>query len=106
MKSKSCVVVLIGEETYKRPWVKHEILKAYKEKKGLLGIYIHNLKCPNNGKCNKGSNPFDNFTWDDGEKISKYVKCYDPNSNDAYNDISNNLSYWIEAAIKEIATRR
>ena len=44
MNYRSCVVVLIGEETANRKWVKHEIQKAWKDKKGLVGIHIHNLK--------------------------------------------------------------
>jgi hypothetical protein len=47
MKYKRCVVVLIGTDTHSRPWVKHEIRKAWADKRGLLGIRIHNLKCPN-----------------------------------------------------------
>ena len=27
MKYKSCVVILVGEDTHKRPWIKHEIKK-------------------------------------------------------------------------------
>lgn len=51
---RSCVIVLIGEETAKRKWVKYEIKKAWEDGKGVLGVYIHNLRCPRNGKCNKG----------------------------------------------------
>ena len=32
MNYRSCVVVLIGEETANRKWVKHEIQKAWKDK--------------------------------------------------------------------------
>lgn len=99
MKYKSCVVVLVGEETAKRPWVKYEIKKAWKDGKGLLGIHIHNIKCPRTGTCNKGSTPFDQFTFDDGSKLSSIVKCYNPSSYDAYNDISDNIADWIDAAI-------
>ena len=42
MKYRSCVVVLVGEDTANRPWIKHEIKKAWKDGKGLFGIYIHN----------------------------------------------------------------
>jgi hypothetical protein len=101
MDGKSCVVVLIGEETYKRPWVKHEIVKAWNEKRGLVGIYIHNLKDPKTGTCSKGTNPFEQFTFDNGEKLSAYVTCYNPKSADAYNDIKENLADWIEKAIKD-----
>ena len=101
MQYRSCVVVLIGEETASRPWVKYEIKKAWKDRKGLLGIHIHNLKCPNKGKSKKGVNPFDQFTFDDGTKLSSKVSCYDPSAVDAYGDISNNIEAWVEKAINQ-----
>lgn len=100
MSGKSCVVVLIGTDTHKRPWVTHEIKKAWEDGKGLLGIHIHNLTCPNNGKCTKGTNPFDQFTFKQGDKAVT-PKVYDPKSTDAYNDIAANLSAWVESAIKQ-----
>lgn len=100
MSDKSCVVVLIGTDTHKRPWVTHEIKKAWEDGKGLLGIHIHNLTCPNNGKCTKGTNPFDQFTFKQGDKAVT-PKVYDPKSTDAYNDIAANLSAWVESAIKQ-----
>lgn len=100
MKYRSCVVVLIGSETANRPWVKYEIEKAWNDKKGLFGIYIHNLNCPRNGKSAKGVNPFESV-FDNGTKLSSVIKCYDPNSYDAYNDIRNNLEKWVETAIAQ-----
>src|SRR5437879_9799589 len=50
MKYKRCVVVLIGSDTANRPWVRYEIKKAWDDGRGLLGVYIHNLKCPRTGK--------------------------------------------------------
>lgn len=103
MAHRSTVIVLIGQQTYARPWVKYEIGKATAEKKALLGIYIHNLKCPNQGTCSQGPNPFDYVTIPDGpnkgKPLSTITKCYNPTSNDAYNSISTNLNTWIEAAI-------
>jgi hypothetical protein len=98
MKYRSCVVVMVGEETSNRKWVKHEIKKAWEDKKGVLGIYIHNVKCPRNGKSKQGSNPFDNFTIA-GIKMSQIVKCHNPSSLDAYGDIKNNIENWVEEAI-------
>jgi hypothetical protein len=98
MKYRSCVVVLVGSETANRKWVKHEIKKAWSEGKGVVGIYIHNLKCPQNGTCSIGTNPFDQFTVN-GVKMSSLVKCYNPKSTDAYNDIKSNIENWIEEAI-------
>lgn len=100
MYGKSCVIVLIGRDTSKRRWVKHEIQKAWKDGKGLLGIYVHNLNCPNNGTCTKGANPFDAFTFKRGDKVI-VPAVYDPKASDAYNDIKANLSSWVEAAVKQ-----
>lgn len=100
MHYRSCVVVLIGEETASRPWVKYEIKKAWEDGKGLLGIHIHNLKCPNNGKSKKGINPFDQFTFKDGSKLSSKVNCYDPSANDAYADITKNIDAWVNTFAK------
>lgn len=100
MKYRSCVVVLIGKETANRKWVKHEIRKAWEDGKGLVGIYVHNFSCPRNGKCSYGPNPFEQFTFNDGSKLSSIVKCYNPNPSDPYNDVKNNIEKWIEEAIK------
>lgn len=100
MFSRSCVVVLIGEETAKRKWIKYEIEKAWNSGKTLLGIYIHNINCMKNGKCSMGANPFEQFKTKSGQKLSDLVKCYNPNSSDAYNDIKNNMETWIEDSIK------
>lgn len=100
MKGRSCTVVLIGEETADRPWVKHEIKKAWEDGKGLLGIHINNLKCPRNGKGKNGKNPFDQFTFKQRGKVV-VPSCYSPSINDAYNDIAGSLEDWVEAAIAQ-----
>lgn len=99
MFGRSCVIVLIGEDTSKRKWVKHEIKKAWNDGKTLMGIYIHNINCMKSGKCNKGDNPFEQFKTDDGTKLSDLVKCYNPKASDAYNDIKDNIENWIEDSI-------
>lgn len=99
MKYRSCVIVLVGSETANRKWVKYEIKKAWNDGKGLLGIYIHNIKCPRSGTCKQGSNPFDQLNLN-GKLLSDIVKCYNPNSYDAYNVIAENIDSWIEEAIR------
>lgn len=98
MKYKACVVVLVGEETANRPWVQYEIKKAWKDKKGILGIYIHNIICPRHGKCRKGKNPFEQFMVN-GINMSHIVECYNPDEYDAYRDISRNLEKLVNKAI-------
>ncbi|MBR9766708.1 MAG: TIR domain-containing protein, partial [Rhodobacteraceae bacterium] len=46
--------VLIGSETASRQWVRYEIRKAWKERKGVLGIQIHGLKDLNGNTSTKG----------------------------------------------------
>lgn len=101
MNYRSCFIVMVGEETANRKWVKYEIEKAWNDGKGVLGIYIHNLKDPVTGKCSQGKNPFSSFTIKkDNKSLADIVKCYNPNPNDAYNDIKDNLEKWVEEAIK------
>lgn len=99
MKNRSCVVVLIGTETYKRPWVKHEIKKAWQDGKGLLGIHVNNLKDPKTGTCSKGTNPFEQFAFKDAKGNVKTIPCKSPSVTDAYNDIKRNIEAWVEEAI-------
>ncbi|MBP5489437.1 MAG: TIR domain-containing protein [Lachnospiraceae bacterium] len=99
MKYRSCVVVLIGEETATRKWVKYEIQHAWETGKALMGIYIHNLKDPRKGICAKGRNPFNGFKVGN-TNMADLVPCYEPDPRDAYYDIRSNLETWIEEAIK------
>ena len=99
MKYKRCVIVLIGSETASRPWVTYEIKRAWELKKGLFGIYIHNLKCPRTGTCAKGPNPFSNWNVS-GQSMANLITCHDPTSRDAYGDISRNMATWVSQAIE------
>lgn len=103
MAKRSCLVVLIGATTSGRKWINYEIEKAYELKKGIVGIYIHNLEDSDGKQATKGSNPFYNILiGKDKERLSKYVTCYDPpykTSKYVYNDISENIEQLIEDAI-------
>lgn len=101
MRYKRCLLVLIGTETAYRPWVKYEIEKAWYDGKGVLGIYIHNLKCPRTGTCAKGVNPFAQFMLPGGTPLSSVVNCYDPNPIYPYRDIAAKIESWIGNAIAQ-----
>ena len=101
MSGKSVVAVLIGSNTAGRKWIKYEIKKAWDDGKGLLGVYIHNLKNQDEEQSSKGRNAFDDVTVD-GKKLSSIVKAYDPpykTSKNVYDHIKENLADWIETAI-------
>ncbi|EGQ7881689.1 TIR domain-containing protein [Vibrio cholerae] len=101
LKYKQCVIVLIGSDTANRPWVKYEIEKAWNSGKPIFGIYIHNLRCPRTGTSRKGRNPFEDFSLNDGRKLSSLVNCYDPSSSNAYNEIARNMEGWVATAIAQ-----
>jgi hypothetical protein len=103
MKGRTCAIVLIGEKTAGRKWIEYEIKKSWNDGKGLLGIYIHNLKNKDGEQSNKGKNPFDGFTVGDNKKtLSSIVKTYDPPSSTStkvYEYIKENLETWVGTAI-------
>lgn len=101
LKHRSCTVVLIGEKTASRRWVKYEIEKSWELGKGVIGIYIHKLKDKNGHKSRKGRNPFIGIKIN-GVDLSRIVPLYDPQDTpdcSAYNNIRNNLLDWVEEGI-------
>lgn len=101
LSGKSVSVVLIGSQTAGRKWINYEIKKAWGDRKGVLGIYVHNLKDASGNQCAKGKNPFGEFTIG-GTSMSSIVKAYDPPytaSQSVYDHIKTNLASWIEDAI-------
>jgi hypothetical protein len=98
MSYKKAVIVLIGKQTASREWVIYEIEKAWRDKKPLLGIYIHGLSSL--GKVDSmGANPFDK-----AEGVSG-VPVFDPTQRDwqgnidskaTYNNLVRNLETWCD----------
>lgn len=103
LKGKSCAVVLIGSATAGRKWIKYEIKKAWNDGKGVVGIYVHNLKDASENQSTKGRNPFEDFTLKGtSKKLSDVVKDYDPpytKSTSVYDYIKSNIDGWVEEAI-------
>lgn len=103
LEGRSCTIVLIGAKTVDRKYINYEIVKSWNFGKGVLGIYIHNLKDKDGKQSSKGSNPFFGFiVGKDKKRLSSIVKAYDPPysiSTNVYNHIKKNLSSWVEEAI-------
>ena len=101
MSGKSCVVLFVGENTAGRKWIDYEIKKAWSDKRGLVGIHVHNLKDSAGNQANKGGNPFEHFTVGE-KKLSSVIKCYNPpysSSQNVYDYIKENIEAWIDEAI-------
>lgn len=100
LKNTSVTVVLIGNETVERRWVKYEIKESYIKGNGLLGVYIHNIRDSNSDRDNKGRNPFDYIYIGEGATktyFSRFYPTYDYINNDGYNNLGN----WIEEAARK-----
>lgn len=100
LEGTSVTVVLIGAETASREYVKYEIKQSYLRGKGLLGIYINNVKDPHEGTDIKGESPFDLLYLKDGPArvyLSEVCDTYDWVRDDGYN----NLSKWIDKAARD-----
>lgn len=101
MKYRSCTIVLVGANTAGRKWINYEIEKSWTDKKGVVGINIHNLKDSDGKQSIQGGNPFNLSV--NGLYLSNVVKLYNPpytDSKDVYNYISTNIADWLEEAIK------
>lgn len=101
LDGKSCAVVLIGANTAGRKWINYEIVKAWNDGKGVLGIYVHNLKGLNQMQTTQGTNPFTLITYGTTTLASK-VKAYNPpfsDSKQVYRYIADHLADWFEEAI-------
>jgi hypothetical protein len=102
LEGTSVTVVLIGRETAERPYVLYEIEQSYKTSKGLLGIYIHNMRDKTGQSDLAGSNPFDKVKTVSSlgvqQSLATVVKVRDWVLDNGYD----NLGDWIEAAAKTV----
>ena len=104
MKGKSCAIVLVGAQTGNRKWINYEIIKAWNDGLGVVGIRIHGLKNSQGDISTAGDNPFDYITFNNNRaKLSTAAKCYNPagsTSQERYDWISQHLANAVEEAIQ------
>lgn len=55
--SNTCV--LIGSQTYERPWVRYELLKSFKKGNNIFGVHINSIKSKGGQTNIKGPNPLE-----------------------------------------------
>lgn len=58
LENTSNTCVLIGTNTYARPWVRYEILKSFKRGNHLFGVHINSIKGKDSLTKFQGPNPF------------------------------------------------
>lgn len=92
------VIVLVGGTTSQSRWVRHEIVKAWNDKRPLLGVRIHGLLDKDGQSASYGADPFANIPFKDGGTMADYVPLINPGGGDSrgvYRDIQNNLENWV-----------
>lgn len=92
------VIVLVGATTASSRWVRHEIVKAWNDKRPLLGVRIHGLSDKDGYTAAAGANPFEAISLKSGGRLADYVTLVTPSGGDSkavYGDINNNLESWV-----------
>lgn len=92
------VIVLVGSTTADSDWVRHEIIKAWKDKRALLGVRIHGLLDRNSRSSPRGKDPFAAISMTGGGTMADYVPLIDPRGSDSravYRDIQHSLEDWV-----------
>lgn len=103
LERSQCAIVLISGSTRGRRLIDNEIYQSWKAKRGVLGIYVHNLPDVNGHCSHRGPNPFADFEMTKYRaRLSDIVRTYDPPYQDPWsilNYISYNLANWVQDAI-------
>lgn len=79
----------------------YEIAKAWNDRKGVVGVYVHGLKDLGQTQSSQGANPFSQVKFGNST-LASVVKAYNPpffDSKQVYNYISENIASWFEEAI-------
>lgn len=100
MKGKECLVVLVGEKTADRPWVKYEIKEAWKKGLGVTAVYIHGLKNSAGQQGTKGRDPFVGLKVDGEAVVGTAHDTPYSSSTYVYDHIKDNIDTWVADAVK------
>lgn len=113
LEGAAVTCVVIGAETASRKYVRYEIEQSAKQGKGLIGVYVHNVRSLNQPKLGlfdwptQGANPFEKVVdprpngllsaFINDPKLSWRVPTYDWVNDDGYNS----LASWVEKAARD-----
>ena len=94
LKGSSVTAVLVGLETSKRPWVKHEIESSIAQKKGIIFIDLGGMKTTQGYYYRSGTNPANWTLTRTGQRLGSYYKSYNWERDNGYE----NMGKWVEDA--------
>jgi len=75
LENTSVTCILIGTGTWRRRWVRYEILKSYDRDNKMFGIHINSIPDKNKQTFAQGPNPFDYVGFvisSDGKRLTYY----------------------------------
>ena len=96
----SVTVVLIGAETASREYVQYEIEQSVSLNKGLLGIYLNNIKGIDGSYGIKGANPFDHYQVTLNNRVYRLSELR-PTYDWVYDTGYNKIGEWVELAAQQ-----
>ncbi len=86
IEGTSVTVVLVGEDTCNRDWVRYEVQRSIEKGNGIIFVKVHNLEDQDGHTCREGDLDF-------GEIDVSDYPVYDYAADGGYN----NLGEWIES---------
>jgi hypothetical protein len=99
LQNTSNTCVLIGSDTYKRPWVRYEILKSMSKGNHIFGVHINGIRDNDKKTKNLGKNPLDylgvKFN-DKGTRLTMYE--WKNGKWEEYEEIDGSSSYTLDVA--------
>jgi hypothetical protein len=101
MSGTSVTVVLIGAQTSNRKWVRYELQRSVDEGKGVVGIYIHNIRNQLSQTSQKGNTDFGTLIdprTGEGFQFSQRFSAYDWVNNNG----RANIGSWVERAAQSV----
>lgn len=100
LEGTSVTIVLLGEETLKRPYVQYEICESINKGNAILGIHICNIKDARTLRTSAKANVHQKI----GEYQNGKVVYFDEICNGVYDyvldDGYNHMGQWVEKALK------
>jgi hypothetical protein len=57
LEKTSTTCLLIGSQTYERPWIRYELLKSFKKGNQIVGVHINAIKAKDGSTKIRGPNP-------------------------------------------------
>lgn len=97
LRNTSVTCVLIGSSTYKRRWVRYEIMCSFKKNNKIIGIHINSIRGKDGKTKARGENPLDYLGVEfssDGRSVTLFE--YEAKEWKEYTELDSSSSYSLD----------